>query len=621
MNLFEFGKKKVEVIEEEQEELVLLSDGEKISLSDTMEESVLPLKDTIESEIDEPNVSVQPRKKVEISIIQDLISNEYSLLKDEDILNECKRDGTFLVTSQFVICTSNLGNGEINNIIDRVKYLAEESDKTVTMRIAAQGAIEAVLSQPNSSLLIDELDESFAFSDASSNEQGRQELDTLLHEARIREVADIHIFATATATIVKNRTSIGISNHYAASREPEMGMRLGGVIFSILASEGSNGTFMASEANDSTFSWKVDNKIRRYRASTVPIKGGCKIVLRSLDPFSAEIPKLSDLGFLPSQIGILMKLASLPFGSLLITGQTGSGKTTTLMSLLNLQPETRSAHALEDPVEWLLPKVAQTEINLTGDVDDFGVNVGSFADYGKRLLRQDIDVVMFGEIRDKPTIDVFYRLASTGHLAMGTMHVSSAEGVPNVMVEYFGLSPLQVADPDAFTAFMHQKLANKLCTKCSCDHKEHKNVAELQLVNALEKGEPTEIFVMQTKMNEILTAEKLFTSEELLEIRYKNPKGCSACHHKGLSGKTVLAEILMLDAEIRAHIEKRDNVAMRNYLTEVKYPRVRDHALYCIRNGIIDTHEATRVVGDLDNENAISFNYSDLNVELGKGTN
>ncbi|WP_105903623.1 GspE/PulE family protein [Vibrio gangliei] len=557
----------------------------------------------------------------ELAIIQDLLDGNYDVLKDESILNLCKKDGSCILTEKFVVCCTDITNPFINDLIQAANEYQNNLDapkQDVVVRIASRQAIKEVLSKSNNDLLKDISNSAIDLSD-EANKQAIGELEQLLYEVREKKVADVHIKATSESTIVYVRTSGGVTRHYDSAREAEYGLRLGGLIFGTYASEGSNGSFLPTEANDTTFSWLIEGKSCRFRASTVPIRNGCKIVIRSLEPFSNEVPTLTDLGFLPAQIKMLMHTINQPSGSLLITGQTGSGKTTTLASLVDAIPENKSVHTLEDPIELILENASQTEINVSGDEDNLGVKIGSFAYFGRRLLRQDIDVGVFGELRDKQSVQVFYHLATTGHLLLGTMHVSSATGVPNMLMNTYGLNPLQAADKDAFTCFMHQKLPDKVCQACCHSHDEHKSILKTELKDALVSGVEARIFSAETRLNRLNYAESIFKGQ-LEGLRYSNDKGCNQCEFTGKSGKTVLAEILMLDDNVRQFIEDQKTTEMVAYLKSQGFPTVRDHALHCIKLGIIDIHAAARVVGELDNSNATSFNYGELIDEISINT-
>lgn len=557
------------------------------------------------------------KRESELLIIQDLLDGNHDVLKSEEILNLCKKDGSCILTEKFMICCTDITNPFINDLINEAKEYqvkAGGEPQEVSVRIASRAAIKEVLSKSNNDLLKDNLNSAIDLSD-ETNKQAQSELEQLLYEVRAKKVADVHIKATNESTIVSVRNIGGVTRHYDSAREAEYGLRLGGLIFGTYASEGSNGTFLPTEANDNTFSWLIDGKSCRFRASTIPIRNGCKIVIRSLEPFSNDVPTLKALGFLPTQIKMLMHTINQPSGSLLITGQTGSGKTTTLASLVDAIPENKSVHTLEDPIELILNKASQTEINVSGDEDNLGVKIGSFAYFGRRLLRQDIDVGVFGELRDKQSVQVFYHLATTGHLLLGTMHVSSAAGVPNMLMNTYDLNPLQAADKDAFTCFMHQKLPEKVCHDCCHTHEEHKHILNAELREAVKSGVEADIYTAESRLQRLKYAEGIFAGQ-LDGLRYSNAAGCQNCDYSGNSGKTVLAEILMLDDKVRYFIENQKTTEMITHLKSQGFPTVRDHALHCIKHGVIDIHTAARVVGELDDSNVHNFNYGELINEL-----
>ncbi len=371
----------------------------------------------------------------------------------------------------------------------------------------------------------------------------------------------------ANGTLVRGRSSSGLVRLHKVMRNREYGVSLGNQIFQVLASEGSSGSFYESVPEENRFSWEVGGKLRNYRASTMPIKGGAKINLRCLDPYSDTVLTPHELGFLPEQIKLLMKLMNMPYGGLLISGQTGSGKTTTLMSFLDVLPNNINVHTLEDPVEWINTKFSQTEIDMDGSKDEYGMYRGSFADFGKRLLRQDIDVAMFGEIRDELSASIFYRLASTGHMAVGTVHTGSAVSCITMLIKFFKLSPEQVADSDSFNAFLNQKLANKLCPHCSNDIKEHKKVILKQTNLAVERDKKDILWRYENMAEQVKLVESFCANEEQLSsLRFKNEQGCVHCGYSGFIGKSVIAEILVMDNTIRRLVQNGDLLGIQDYL-------------------------------------------------------
>ncbi|WP_318521143.1 GspE/PulE family protein [Photobacterium leiognathi] len=552
-------------------------------------------------------------------ILSELSSAEKLAYQNEALLEKCKESTVGFISRVGTIYTHNINDPFVCTLID--DYMELEGSLPQVVAVTPQ-VIEDILQQPNDMLLADAADNTIggvsSLFDDDDDETGLTSLEfnDLLVLAYTDQVADIHITVMSNGTLVRARGSNGLYRLHAVMKNRDYGLSIGNQVFTVLASEGSSGQFYETEPAENRFSWRINGKVRNYRASTMPIKNGCKINIRCLDPYSDTILTPDELGFTQNQISLLLNLMHLPSGGLLISGQTGSGKTTTLMSLLDVLPDSVNIHTIEDPVEWINPKFSQTEINMDGSKDEYGIYRGSFADFGKRLLRQDIDVAMFGEIRDELSCSIFYRLASTGHMTVGTVHTGSAVGCITMLIEFFHLSRAQVADADSFNAFLNQKLANKLCPKCCKNHADHKHEIETKLNNAISNNNFQLQWKYQKMMKEIHLAER-FSNGDLESLRYHNTSGeCTKCHGSGFYGKSVIAEILVLDNNIRDLIQKGDLLGIHKYLDSVGYQTTRDHAIQKIRSGLIDIHEACRLINEMDSDVKDSFNYSEIKNDM-----
>ncbi|MCR9277667.1 MAG: ATPase, T2SS/T4P/T4SS family [Pseudomonadaceae bacterium] len=191
------------------------------------------------------------------------------------------------------------------------------------------------------------------------------------------------------------------------------------------------------------------------RVSTLPTNHGESVVMRILD--SGAVSKdLDDLGFSPKDQERFESAIDRAFGMVLVTGPTGSGKTTTLYTALScIDRETRSVFTLEDPIEYSLPLVRQTQVN-----PDVGMD---FAAGLRSLLRQDPDVILVGEIRDQETAELATRAALTGHLVFSTLHTNSALGVIPRLVD-MGVDRYLL--PSALVGIVGQRLLRRLCPNC-----------------------------------------------------------------------------------------------------------------------------------------------------------
>ncbi len=195
-----------------------------------------------------------------------------------------------------------------------------------------------------------------------------------------------------------------------------------------------------------------------FRMSSHPTVYGENIVTRLLDK-DKSLLSLNDLGFVPEQIEYLKKVSELPQGMIIVSGPTGSGKTTTLYALFSqMNSETRNIMTLEEPVEYQLPGIRQTEIKEGGVV--------SFSDGVRSILRQDPDVIFIGEIRDEATAKMALRSAMTGHLVIATLHTSDSFGVPSRLID-LGIHPNLLSGH--VICSVSQRLVRKICSECQGD--------------------------------------------------------------------------------------------------------------------------------------------------------
>ena len=278
---------------------------------------------------------------------------------------------------------------------------------------------------------------------------------------------------------------------------------------------------------DGRFGTFLDRKID-FRVSTLPTRNGEKIVMRVLDPLAGNV-ELADLGLSGHSLDLVLKNIEKPFGELLVTGPTGSGKSTTLYALLRkFNDEGINVITLEDPIEYFLEGVNQSQIH-----EEIGY---TFASGLRHILRQDPDVIMVGEIRDRETASLATNAALTGHVVLGTLHTNDAVGViPRLIdmgVEKYLLAP-------TLNLVIAQRLLRKLCQKCKIKAK--LNEAEKRIISEALKTMP-EIYRQE------LTKEQL----EMDSI-YKPalPETvCKECGGKTYKGRMAIVEILEMTNEL-----------------------------------------------------------------------
>ncbi|HOK67278.1 MAG TPA: ATPase, T2SS/T4P/T4SS family [Anaerohalosphaeraceae bacterium] len=248
------------------------------------------------------------------------------------------------------------------------------------------------------------------------------------------------------------------------------------------------------------------------RVSALPTIYGEKIVLRILDK-SAVNHNLDTIGLEPKLLKQFKQILNLPHGIIIVTGPTGSGKSTTLYSALNaLKDPRKNITTVEDPVEYRQPGINQTQVKPEINLD--------FALCLRAILRQDPDIILIGEIRDKETMEIAIKASLTGHLVLSTFHTNDAPSAISRLV-YMGLEPYLLAS--SLNLILAQRLVRKICDKCS---------------------QPAAI------SEELIRRLKL-TPEQLASADLRQGTGCSHCNGTGYRGRLPIFEFLVIDNEMR----------------------------------------------------------------------
>jgi len=255
------------------------------------------------------------------------------------------------------------------------------------------------------------------------------------------------------------------------------------------------------------------------RISTVPTLYGEKVVIRLLNQDSLAVESLEDLGFDPTQREAYSKAIASKQGIVLVTGPTGSGKTTTLYASLNkIKCGKRNITTIEDPVEYLLTGVNQTQIH-----PKIGV---TFPTMLRSILRQDPDVILVGEVRDRETADIAFRGSLTGHLVFSTLHTNSALGAVTRLFD-LGLEPYLVSS--ALLCVVGQRLVHVICPDCR------------------EAYDPDPA---------VLEPFRQFFGDDIPPAFYRGC-GCNQCSQTGFRGRTAILEVLPVTDELRSAIAAR----------------------------------------------------------------
>ena len=290
------------------------------------------------------------------------------------------------------------------------------------------------------------------------------------------------------------------------------------------------------------------------RVSIVPIAEGESVVLRLFD-HSAEGFTLEELGFADEQLAGVREMLRIPHGLVLVTGPTGSGKTTTLTAIVReIESDERKIITIEDPVEYRVPCIDQIQTN-----EAIGL---TFASLLRRVLRQDPDVIMVGEIRDAETAGLAIRAALTGHLVLASLHTNNAVSSIARLVN-MGIEPYLVGG--VLRGVIAQRLVRRVCRECG------------------RVGVPSE-------------SARTFFARAVLPVPTAVPKavGCAACRSTGYQGRTAIAEMFTMDRELERVVSGGGDVSSR--LNERGFRTISEIGLDRVRDGATTLEEIEHVV-------------------------
>ncbi len=295
-----------------------------------------------------------------------------------------------------------------------------------------------------------------------------------------------------------------------------------------------------------------------FRMSTVPTLYGEKVVLRILGQLkSSGVPELKQMGFSKRNRELLEQLLKHPNGVLLVTGPTGSGKSTTLYSMLrHLNEPGINIMTIEDPVEYRLAGLNQIQVNPA-------VNL-SFETALRAFLRQDPDVILVGEIRDKETARIALQAALTGHLVLSTLHTNNAIQAITRLID-IGVEPFLVGP--AILGSMAQRLVRRVCPACETSYTPDES-----------------------------TLREIFEFDELPPITLKRGRGCPECAYSGYKGRLAIHEIFVLTDSIRSLIsEGKSAQDIMSAARQEGFQSMRHDGLKKVLRGLTTLEEVNRV--------------------------
>ena len=369
--------------------------------------------------------------------------------------------------------------------------------------------------------------------------------------------------AILAESLKENASDIHIEPY---EKESLVRFRLGGVLSTVLSPSAQITPLLISRIKvmskldiaekrlpqDGRMSVKLGGRSIDLRISTMPSSHGERVVMRLLDKDAGKL-QVDDLGMPSATSAQLDDLIRRPHGIILVTGPTGSGKTTTLYAALQqMDRQGRNIMTVEDPVEYDLPGISQTQINLRAGM--------TFARGLKAILRQDPDVILIGEIRDGETAEIATQSSLTGHLVLSTLHTNTAAGAITRLQD-LGVDSFLLAS--TIRGILSQRLLRKLCHHCR------------------QPVEPNE-----------------FNRDLLkLEVGHKiyEAAGCEKCNSTGYAGRQALFELVSVDAQLQTLIhENAGEIELESKIRE-HVPSIREAGFSLVRDGMTTIEEVLRV--------------------------
>ncbi len=355
------------------------------------------------------------------------------------------------------------------------------------------------------SRLADEIPETGDLMDADDDAPIIRLINAILSQAVREQASDIHIETFEDRLSVRYRVDGVLSEVLSPKR------MLAPLLVSRLKVMAKLDIAEKRVPQDGRISVKIAGHAVDIRMSTIPSAHGERVVLRLLDKQAGQL-QLDQLRMNDQVLDAYTRGLHTPHGIILVTGPTGSGKTTTLYAgLTHINESVRNILTIEDPIEYMLPGVGQTQVNSKVDM--------TFARGLRAILRQDPDVVMVGEIRDLETAEIAVQASLTGHLVLSTLHTNTAIGAVTRLQD-MGIEPFLLSS--SLIGVMAQRLVRLLCPECS----EERDATELER-EWLGLDQPTTI---------------------------RKPVGCDHCNFSGYRGRTGICELIEIDDNLRGMI-------------------------------------------------------------------
>ncbi|MBI2042514.1 MAG: type II/IV secretion system protein [Candidatus Nealsonbacteria bacterium] len=305
------------------------------------------------------------------------------------------------------------------------------------------------------------------------------------------------------------------------------------------------------------------------RTSTLPAEHGETVVMRILNPKS--LIEIEALGLRKDLLALFTKELKKPNGMIIVTGPTGSGKTTTLYAFLKKVQKTEiKIITIEDPIEYHLNGISQTQVNSSKGYD--------FASGLKSIMRQDPDVILVGEVRDLETAQTALQAALTGHLVFTTLHTNDAAGTIARLIS-LGADATNIGP--AVNVAIAQRLVRKICRHCG----------------KMSKAAPADLKKIKAALKEMPKIAQL--PSFIKDIKLPKPQGCKECNSTGFLGRVGIFEAFQVDDEMEKYILTRPSIAaLRSMAIKKGMVTMKQDGILKVINGITTLEEVERIVGE-----------------------
>jgi general secretion pathway protein E len=366
-------------------------------------------------------------------------------------------------------------------------------------------------------------------------------VNNLFYTAVKERASDMHIATTEHKVIVRYR----VDGRLVPRKEANRGF-LSSIVSRVKIEAGLN---IAEKRlpQDGRITKKIAGKVIDVRVSTIPTAKGERVVMRLLDKEQVLL-NLIDLGFARRELDQLERLIARPNGIILVTGPTGSGKTTTLYACLNkINTPEKNILTAEDPVEYELRGIGQMQVQ-----PKIGL---TFASGMRSFLRQDPDVIMVGEIRDRETAEIAIHASLTGHLVLSTLHTNDAPSAITRMVD-MDVQAYQISS--SVLAVLAQRLVRKLCVQCRAPYRPTaQDLRELGIDTAMAQEKLAEL--RRLAASTVIGRSNTLTLPDPAgadsgKLTFYHPGGCDACSNTGYRGRIGIFELMMIDEPVRREI-------------------------------------------------------------------